>query len=181
MGLKSGVKKLIPTGVFAKIEPTGHLAEAIVLNIINGFPGKRLKVIGVTGTNGKTSTSFLIHRMLVDAGHKTGLMTTVAYGIDNDIRPQIHHMTNVPVGELMGRLKWMRAQGVEWLVLETTSHALAQNRVWGVPYSVAVLTNLTHEHLDYHKTFERYRAAKMRLFQIAGRNKKGLQTGGKRR
>jgi UDP-N-acetylmuramoyl-L-alanyl-D-glutamate--2,6-diaminopimelate ligase len=86
-------------------------------------------------------------------------------------------MTNVPVPLLMKRLKQMKAEGVEWLVLETTSHALAQHRTWGVPYSVAVLTNITHEHLDYHKTFERYVAAKQRLFQLAQKNKKGLQMG----
>jgi UDP-N-acetylmuramoyl-L-alanyl-D-glutamate--2,6-diaminopimelate ligase len=177
MSIKSGVKKLLPVGLFEMIEPYGHLAESVLLNTLNGFPGKGLKVIGVTGTNGKTSTSFLIHRMLHDAGYKVGLMTTVAYGAGDDIRPQIHHMTNVPVPELMERLKWMKAQGVEWLVLETTSHALAQNRVWGVPYSVAVMTNVTHEHLDYHKTFERYRDAKAKLFKLAGANKKGLQTG----
>jgi UDP-N-acetylmuramoyl-L-alanyl-D-glutamate--2,6-diaminopimelate ligase len=77
----------------------------------------------------------------------------------------------------MERLKWMQKEGVEWLVLETTSHALAQHRVWGVPYSIAVLTNLTHEHLDYHKTFERYRDAKRQLFVMANKNKKGMQLG----
>jgi UDP-N-acetylmuramoyl-L-alanyl-D-glutamate--2,6-diaminopimelate ligase len=77
----------------------------------------------------------------------------------------------------MKRLRQMRAAGVEWLVLETTSHALAQYRTWGVPYSVAVLTNITHEHLDYHKTFERYVAAKQRLFRLVQRNKRGLQMG----
>jgi UDP-N-acetylmuramoyl-L-alanyl-D-glutamate--2,6-diaminopimelate ligase len=71
----------------------------------------------------------------------------------------------------------MKSQGVDWLVLETTSHALAQNRVWGVPYSVAVMTNITHEHLDYHGTFENYLAAKKKLFVLANRNKKGLRTG----
>jgi UDP-N-acetylmuramoyl-L-alanyl-D-glutamate--2,6-diaminopimelate ligase len=101
----------------------------------------------------------------------------VAYGVGNDIHPQIHHMTNVGVPELMKRLKWMKSQGVEWLVLETTSHALAQNRVWGVPYSVAVMTNVTHEHLDYHKTFERYRDAKIKLFKLAAANKHGLRLG----
>ncbi len=177
MSIKSSLKKLMPTALFEQIEPTGHLVEAVLANVTHGFPGRGLKVIGVTGTNGKTSTSYLIHRMLVDAGYNTGLMTTVAYGVNNDIRPQVHHMTNVPVGELMERLKWMKSQGVEWLVLETTSHALAQNRVWGVPYSVAVLTNITHEHLDYHKTFERYREAKRRLFKLAAANKRGLQMG----
>jgi UDP-N-acetylmuramoyl-L-alanyl-D-glutamate--2,6-diaminopimelate ligase len=177
MNIRTVVKKVIPSGLFPAIEPYGHLAEAIAFNTINGFPAKNIKVIGVTGTNGKTSTCYLIQRMLHEAGYKVGMMTTVAYGVGDDIRPQIHHMTNVGVPELMKRLKWMRAQGVEWLVLETTSHALAQNRVWGVPYSVAVMTNLTHEHLDYHKTFERYREAKVKLFKLAGVNKHGLQIG----
>src|SRR6185312_9225876 len=160
MSLRSIVKKLIPTGLFAAIEPYGHLGEAVLFNVLNGFPSRGLKVIGVTGTNGKTTTSFLIHRMLVEAGYDTGLMTTVAYGVNNDIKPQVQHMTSVDVPTLMKRLKEMKREGAEWLVLETTSHALAQHRVWGVPYSVAVLTNLTHEHLDYHRTFERYRDAK---------------------
>lgn len=160
-----------------KVEPYGHLIEAIFWNIIYGFPARNLKVIGVTGTNGKTSTSYMIHRMLQEAGYKVGLMTTVGYGVGADIKPQIHHMTNVSVPELMQRLKSMKVQGAEWLVLETTSHALAQHRVWGVPYSIAVLTNLTHEHLDYHKTFERYRDAKRRLFKLANTNSKGLRLG----
>lgn len=177
MNLRKIVKKLVPAGLFQAVEPLGHLCEAVLWNCVYGFPGRGMKVIGVTGTNGKTTTSFLVHRMLVEAGYKAGLMTTVAWGVGEDIRPQIHHMTNVPSRELMIRLKAMKAEGVEWLVLETTSHALAQHRVWGVPYSVAVLTNITHEHLDYHRTFERYVAAKRKLFELAQRNKKGLQMG----
>jgi UDP-N-acetylmuramoyl-L-alanyl-D-glutamate--2,6-diaminopimelate ligase len=175
--MKSFLKKLLPNGLFKKIEPTGHLLEALFLHAINGFPARGMKVIGVTGTNGKTSTSYMIHRMLTDAGLRTGLMTTVAYGVNDDIHPQIHHMTNVPVRELLERLKWMKAQDIDWVVLESTSHGLAQNRLWGIPYSVAVLTNLTHEHLDYHGTFERYRDAKRRLFKQTNANKKGLRIG----
>ncbi len=177
MNLRSTVKKLIPTKTFKKVEPYGHLGEAMLLNTINGFPSKGLKVIGVTGTNGKTSTSFIIHRMLLEAGYKVGLMTTVAYGVGSDIKPQVAHMTSVTVPELMTRMKEMKAEGMEWLVLETTSHALAQHRMWGVPYSVVVFTNLTHEHLDYHGTFERYRDAKRMMFKLCNKNKKGLQVG----
>jgi len=177
MNLRKTAKQIIPVGVYPAIEPAGHLVEAALLNTINGFPGRGMKVIGVTGTNGKTSTAFLIHRMLHEAGYKVGLMTTVGYGVGAEITPQIHHMTNVSVPELMRRLRWMKAQGVDWLVLETTSHALAQNRVWGVPYSIAVLTNVTHEHLDYHRTFARYRDAKRKLFQLANRNYRGLRIG----
>lgn len=177
MNVRAVVKKFIPNRLFRFIEPYGHLLEAILFNVINGFPARKLKVIGVTGTNGKTTTSFLIHRMLHEAGYKVGLMTTVGYGVGNDIKPQIHHMTNVPVPELMKRLKWMKSEGIEWLVLETTSQALAQNRIWGVPYSIAVMTNVTHEHLDYHRTFERYLQAKRKLFRLTDKNHKGQRTG----
>lgn len=163
--------------MFSKIEPCGHLGEAIVVNALHGFPARGLKVIGVTGTNGKTSTAFLIHRMLHDAGYKVGLMTTVAYGAGLDIKPQIAHMTTVSVPTLVRRIEELKSQGIEWLVLETTSHALAQHRVWGVPYSIAVMTNITHEHLDYHGTFERYVDAKRQLFVQTNKNRKGLRVG----
>ena len=175
--MKGLLKKLLPMSLFKAIEPTGHMLEAMVLHLLAGFPARGFKVIGVTGTNGKTSTAYLIHRMLHEAGYKVGLMSTVAYGVGDDIRPQIHHMTNVSVPELIQRLKWMKSQGAEWLVLETTSHALAQHRVWGIPYSVAVMTNVTHEHLDYHSTFENYLNAKLELFRLANRNTSGLRTG----
>ncbi|MEO6761200.1 MAG: UDP-N-acetylmuramoyl-L-alanyl-D-glutamate--2,6-diaminopimelate ligase [Candidatus Saccharimonadales bacterium] len=177
MNIRKIVKAVIPVELFRVIEPTGHLLEAVLWNCVYGFPGRGLKVIGVTGTNGKTTTSYLIYRMLSEAGLKAGLVTTVAYGIGGDIRPKAAHVTNTPPRELMQLLKQMKAEGVEWVVLETTSHGLAQHRVWGVPYSIAVLTNITHEHLDYHKTFERYVAAKRRLFEITQRNKNGLQLG----
>ncbi len=177
MNLRALVKKFIPTSLFSVIEPFGHLMEAVLVNAINGFPAKGVKVIGITGTNGKTSTCYLVHKMLHEAGYKVGLMTTVGYGVGDNIKPQIAHMTTVSVPLLMKRIKAMRSEGMEWLVLETTSHALAQNRVWGIPYSIAVMTNITHEHLDYHKTFERYRDAKRKLFKLTDRNHNGLRVG----
>jgi len=177
MNARKIVKMLIPTGIFEAIEPTGHQAEAVLRHAAAGFPAKGMRVIGVTGTNGKTSTALMIHKMLSTAGIKTGIMTTVAYGIDSDIRNQVQHYTNVPVPELLRRLKWMKAQGIDWLVLESTSQGLAQHRLWGIPYSVAVMTNITHEHLDYHKTFERYVEAKRLLFRRTARNTEGLQVG----
>lgn len=177
MNFRRVVKFFIPKTLFKKIEPWGHLVEGVLFNTINGFPARGLKVIGVTGTNGKTTTCFLIHRMLNEAGYKVGLMTTVAYGAGDNIKPQTYHMTTVTVPALMKRIKSLKKEGIEWLVLETTSQALSQNRVWGIPYSVAVLTNVTHEHLDVHGTFENYRSAKRKLFKLANRNRKGLQTG----
>jgi len=81
------------------------------------------------------------------------------------------------VGDLLAKIKKIRAMGAQWLVLETTSHALAQHRVWALPYTVAVMTNLGHEHLDYHGTFENYRKAKMMLFSQTNRNRRGLRVG----
>lgn len=176
MNARKLVKQFIPRQLFEQVAPYGHLAEAVIYNAVNGFPARKMKVIGVTGTNGKTTTATLIYTLLSNAGYKTGLMTTVSYGVSGNLRPNTH-MTTVPIPLLMKRLKWMREHDIEWLVLETSSHALAQFRVWGMPYSVAVWTNLTHEHLDYHKTFERYREAKVRLFKMTARNHRGLQTG----
>lgn len=177
MSFRSVVKASVPKKLQDKAKPFGHLSESVLLNTLNNFPGRGLKVIGVTGTNGKTTTCYLIHKMMVESGYKVGLMTTVGYGVGNDIKPQIEHYTNVPVPELMRRLKQMKRAGIEWLVLETTSHALAQHRVWGIPYSVAVMTNVTHEHLDYHGTFENYLSAKRQLFRLTSRNKQGLGIG----
>lgn len=176
MNSRKVVKALIPKKLFRKVEPYGHLGEAVLLNTANGNPAKDLKVIGVTGTNGKTTTCFMIHKMLQQAGYKVGLMTTVAWGVGDNIKPQTEHMTNVPVPLMMKRLKAMRAEGVEWLVMETTSMALAQHRVYGIPYSLAVFTNLTQDHLDYHGTFEKYKQAKLKLFKLVAKNKNGLQT-----
>lgn len=167
------VKKLIPAVLFKKIEPFGHLVEAVLMNIRYGFPGRKLRIIGVTGTNGKTTTSFLIHRMLHESGIKSGLLTTVATGIGDDITPQAEHITTAQAGKLQKKLREFVKAGVEWVIVETSSHSLAQHRVWGIPYEIAVMTNITHEHLDYHGTFANYVEAKRRLFKIANRNENG--------
>lgn len=175
--LKKAVKKVVNGPVYNKVVLPKHLATAVATNIIKGFPAKGLRVVGVTGTNGKTSTCFLIHKMLNESGVKAGLLSTVAWGVGDDLEPQVHHMTSQPIGLLMNRIKKMKQQGMEVLVLEVTSHALAQFRILGVPIDVAVFTNLTHEHLDYHGTFKAYRNAKVKLFKQANRSLKGLRTG----
>lgn len=174
MSTRQAVKKLIPKKVFQQVEPFGHKLEAMLAASKQGMPAKNLNIIGVTGTNGKTTTAFMIHRMLTEAGYKVGLLTTVANGVGNDIKPQVQHMTTVSAPLLNKRLKEFQEQNVDWVVLETTSHALAQNRVWGVPYQIAVMTNITHEHLDYHGTFEKYLAAKRRMFEAAAKHPKGF-------
>lgn len=175
VSIRSTVKKVIPVSLFKKIEPLGHLAEAVLMNVRYGFPARKMRVIGVTGTNGKTTTSFMIHRMLHESGIKAGLLTTVANGIGDDIIPQQEHITTAQAGVLQKRLREFADAGVEWAVVETSSHALAQHRVWGIPYEIGVMTNITYDHLDYHGTFERYVEAKRRLFKIANRH--GLKVG----
>ena len=164
MSMKTFLMDKIPN--YNKLVIPYHVLRADLAAHQYGFPGKRMQVIGVTGTNGKTSTCFLIWKMLNAAGHKTGLMTTVAWGVDK-LEKQIEHMTTVDAKTLNFRMKKIADAGAEFLVLEVTSHALAQNRTFGVPIEIAVMTNVTHEHLDYHKTFENYRDAKRRLFKMA--------------
>ena len=143
-----------------------HVGKAAFWGARYGFPGRKLKVIGVTGTNGKTTTCFMIWKMLNNSGRRAGVMTTVGWGVD-EINEQMEHMTTVDSHALNKRIKEISDAGAEYLVLELTSHAMAQHRSLGIPIDVAVMTNVTHEHLDYHKTFERYRDAKRKLFKQA--------------
>ena len=143
-----------------------HYAQSMVAATKYHFPARKMRVIGVTGTNGKTTTCFMIWHMLNHAGYKTGLMTTVAWGVD-ELTPELNHMTTSDTFTLNDRIAKIKEQGVEFLVLEITSHALAEFRTLGIPIEIAVFTNLTHEHLDYHKTLEKYRNAKGKLFKKA--------------
>ena len=158
------IKEKIP--LYDKIVIPYHVGKAAFWGVANGFPGRKLKVIGVTGTNGKTTTSFMIWKMLNEAGRKAGVMTTVGWGV-GEIHEQMEHMTTVDSRLLNKRIKKIVEAGAEYLVLELTSHALAQHRSLGIPIEVAVMTNVTHEHLDYHRTFEKYRDAKRKLFKQA--------------
>lgn len=143
-----------------------HYMQSLIAGVRYGFPGKKLRVVGITGTNGKTTTAFMTWQMLNYAGFKTGLMTTVAWGVE-ELQPELNHMTTVDAITLNSRIATLQKQGAEFLVLEVTSHALAQFRTLGIPIEIAVFTNLTHDHLDYHKTVANYRAAKGKLIKKA--------------
>ncbi len=163
MGAKEIIEK-VP--LYNAIVLPYHMGQAMTAGMRYKFPGKKLRVIGVTGTNGKTSTCFMIWKMLNHAGHKTGLMTTVAWGV-SELEPELNHMTTVDAMTLNSRIQKIQKSGAEFLVLEVTSHAMAQFRTFGIPIEIAVFTNLTHDHLDYHKTMKRYAAAKAKLFKKA--------------
>jgi UDP-N-acetylmuramoyl-L-alanyl-D-glutamate--2,6-diaminopimelate ligase len=169
------VKKFIPISLFRKIEPIGHLTEAVIYSVKYGFPTRKMHVIGVTGTNGKTTTTFMIEKMMHEAGKSVAMLSTVAYGIGDDIHPQIEHITTAQSGILQKRLNDFKKARVQWVVLETSSHALAQHRTWGIPFEIAVMTNVTGDHLDYHGTFDNYLKAKVSLFKLA--NKHGSKFG----
>lgn len=179
MNSRKFVKKIIPRQAFKKVEPYGHWAEAVIAQNKAGFPARKLKVIGVTGTDGKTTTCLQIAKMLNASGVKTAYITTslVDYGDGKGEQENPTKLTTASASQLNQLLTKIKANNIDWLILEVSSHALWQRRVWGIPFTLAVLTNMSPEHLDYHGTFENYRQAKERLFKLVNLNKKGLKTG----
>jgi UDP-N-acetylmuramoyl-L-alanyl-D-glutamate--2,6-diaminopimelate ligase len=145
-----------------------------------GDPSYELGVIGVTGTDGKTTTSFLSRAALEAAGRRSGLVGTVHLRVGGLEEPTPEHVTTPGAPALQRLLRAMVAAGDDAAVVETTSHGLALERVAGIAYDAAVFTNLSHEHLEQHGTFEAYRAAKLRLFERLGepRASKPLAGGG---
>jgi UDP-N-acetylmuramoyl-L-alanyl-D-glutamate--2,6-diaminopimelate ligase len=141
-------------------------ALAIASANFYGHPAEALKLLGVTGTNGKTTTCFLTDSILRAAGYGVGLFGTIQYRTPHAARVATN--TTPESLDLQGFLAEVRDAGGTYAVLEASSHALAMDRVWGCPFAVAIFTNLTRDHLDYHKTFEDYFAAKRRLFEGTG-------------
>jgi UDP-N-acetylmuramoyl-L-alanyl-D-glutamate--2,6-diaminopimelate ligase len=129
------------------------------------YPSRQLVVIGVTGTDGKTTTTNLLFSILRTAGIKIGMISTVSAVIGDEELPTGLHVTTPSAPEVQMYLRRMVDAGLTHCILETTSHGLAQGRVNGVDYDIAVVTNVTHEHLDFHGSFENYRAAKELLFR----------------
>ena len=134
-----------------------------------GDPSRRLDVVGITGTDGKTTTSFLASAALEAAGVRTGMVGTVDTRIGGIQTPNVVHATTPDAPTLQRALRAMVVAGDSAAILETTSHGLALGRVDGVAYDIAILTNLTHEHLELHGTWEAYRDAKLSLFERLAR------------
>jgi UDP-N-acetylmuramoyl-L-alanyl-D-glutamate--2,6-diaminopimelate ligase len=129
-----------------------------------GHPARKLAMIGVTGTDGKTTTSNLLYQILLAAGFKTGMISTVNAVIGDEVLDTGFHVTTPDAPEVQRYLARMVDSGLTHVVLETTSHGWAQYRVDACEFDIGVVTNITHEHLDYHGSYENYRAAKARLF-----------------
>ena len=146
--------------------PHGRRALARVSANFYHRPAEKLKITGITGTNGKTTTSFILHRMLQTAKRKTVLVGTVEYRIGDEILSSPHTTPeSLELNQLFARA--LNA-GCTEAVMEVSSHALEQGRVYGIPFDVALFTNLTRDHLDYHETMENYFAAKTILFKGSG-------------
>lgn len=150
-----------------KLKNLFHLAMAIIANIYYGFPSRKLKVIGVTGTDGKTTTTHLIYHILKSAGKRVSMVSTIGAKVGGgEFDTGLH--TTTPSSFLLQKLLRLAVNhGDEYFVLETTSHALDQNRVFGVNFEIGILTNITYEHLDYHQSYQQYVRTKERLLEMA--------------
>jgi UDP-N-acetylmuramoyl-L-alanyl-D-glutamate--2,6-diaminopimelate ligase len=166
VGQESGEHSSFP---FVKVADS-RKALGLLGSRFHGDPSAELYMIGVTGTNGKTTTTYLCKALLEGIGRKVGLIGTVAYQIGSETIPAAH--TTPGALELQGLLAKMRLARIDSVVMEVSSHALAMDRTAGCEYDAAVFTNLTQDHLDYHRTMEDYFQAKLRLFTGLGEGRK---------
>ena len=139
-----------------------RLGTALAAAALRGHPSRALEVVGVTGTNGKTTSAFLLHAVLEAAGRRCGLIGTIEARVGGEVVP-VHHTTPDAI-ELQALLARMRDAGDTACAMEVSSHALSQRRVAGTRFAAALFTNLTRDHLDYHPDVEHYYAAKRGLF-----------------
>ncbi|MDQ1389407.1 MAG: UDP-N-acetylmuramoyl-L-alanyl-D-glutamate--2,6-diaminopimelate ligase [Acidobacteriaceae bacterium] len=153
-------------GLAWAVVPNGRRALARLSANFYKKPAERIAVTGITGTNGKSTTAFLVEAILTAAGRKSALIGTIEYHVAGKVLPAPH--TTPEALDLNRILSEAVGNGATDAVMEVSSHALAQERVFGVPFDVAVFTNLTRDHLDYHRTMEEYFAAKRVLFEGCG-------------
>ena len=157
-----------------RLLPLWHFSNALAANIFYGFPARKLTCIGITGTNGKTTSANLATNILITNGDKVGMLTTANFRIADKLWDNDLNMTTTNPWMIQKLLKQMVEAKCKYAVVEVTSHALSQHRVYGIPFQVVAITNVTQDHLDYHGTMERYIAAKKKLFEgIERRQHKG--------
>ncbi len=143
-----------------------HTILAYLAAGLHGFPARKLRMIGITGTDGKTTTSTMIFEILRQAGKKVGMISTINAVIGDEVLDTGFHVTTPDAPDIQAYLGEMVARGIEYCVLETTSHGLHQGRVFACDFDIAAVTNVTHEHLDYHGNYQNYLQAKGKLFEM---------------
>lgn len=153
--------------MWQKIKNVYHFFVAVLANVLFFFPSRGLTVIGVTGTDGKTTTVNLIYHILKESGFKVSMISSLGAKIGDKSIPTGFHVTTPSSFFMQKLLRKVKKAGSRYLVIEVTSHAIDQNRVTGVNFKIGVLTNLTSEHLDYHKTYDNYVKAKEKLLKKA--------------
>jgi UDP-N-acetylmuramoyl-L-alanyl-D-glutamate--2,6-diaminopimelate ligase len=162
--LVNGVRSYLPKGMVHGIEEIYRRGRVRLVALKYGNPASGLKVIAVTGTNGKTTTINYINEILKEAGHKTAMFSTALIEIDSNTQLNDLNATVGTTERMQEFFRDAKKANVDYVVLEITSHALQQHKLDGVPIEVAVMTNLTQDHLDYHHTMDEYAAAKAKLF-----------------
>lgn len=150
-----------------KLKNLYHLFGAIFVNVLYLFPGKKMTVIGVTGTDGKTTTVNLIYHILSENGYSTSMLTSIGAFVGKKEYDTGYHVTTPSALSLQKIFRKAAKAKSKYFVLEVTSHALDQHRIWGILFKVGVLTNISSEHLDYHKTFDHYLKTKEKLLKFA--------------
>ncbi|TDS10933.1 UDP-N-acetylmuramoylalanyl-D-glutamate--2,6-diaminopimelate ligase [Maribacter caenipelagi] len=153
--------KMVDDVTYVQVE-NGNQALALMASNYYGTPSKNLKLVGVTGTNGKTTVSSLLYQLFKKAGYKVGLLSTIKIMVDDTVFPTKHTTPDALV--INKHLKLMNDAGVEYCFMEVSSHGIHQKRTEGLVFEGAIFTNLSHDHLDYHKTFAEYRDTKKILF-----------------
>ena len=154
----------VPDGVAVLYVPNLQEALDTIVPYFYDYPARAMRVIGITGTNGKTTTSYLVRAILRHAGHRVGLIGTIQAMIEDEVLPTSNTTPDIIVLQQM--LAEMRTRGIDTVVMEVSSHALALGRVAGIEFDTAAFTNLTQDHLDFHKTMENYALAKAHLFEL---------------
>lgn len=156
------VEHRLPYNIPQLVVEDGRKAMALAAACFYGHPEKEMLMLGVTGTNGKTSTTYMVKSIAEQAGKKVGLIGTIQNMIGDEVIET--GRTTPESADLFALLRQMADEKVDLVIMEVSSHALVQDRVYGIQYQVALFTNLTQDHLDYHKTFDNYLSAKKLLF-----------------
>lgn len=165
-GLRKKVKKLFPKNLLKKVLlPLWHWSRALAANIRYGFPARGMRVIGVTGTVGKSTSVTILASIFREAGYKVGAFSTLEFQIGNQKETNKIGTTSSNVFVIQKFYRRLRKANVDIVIQEVTSHSLHQHRVWGIPFEAALWTNLSYEHMDYHKNMEEYASAKAKLFK----------------